>query len=104
MRQRLRFTLSLCLALLFAGTASAQWVDYKTAGLPRTADGKPNLSAPRPTTADGKPDLTGLWRLEPKSNPGTLIEAAGPQPWIVDAAKIYLHELGVDDTGVLCLP
>ena len=39
----------------------AQWAPYPTPGIPRTADGKPNLSAPTPKTADGKPDLTGIW-------------------------------------------
>ena len=105
MPHRFRFTLSLILPLLFASsTAAQQWFDYKTPGLPRTPDGKPNLTAPRPTTADGKPDLSGMWRFEPKSNPGTLIDAAGPQPWVVDAAKKFMHELGRDDTGVHCLP
>ncbi len=104
MIQRLQFSLSVVLTLLFAGTASAQWFGYKTPGLPRTADGKPILTAPRPTLPDGKPDLTGLWRLEPKTNPGTLFEAAGPQPWVVDAARKFMHELGRDDTGVHCLP
>ncbi len=33
---------------------------------PKTADGKPNLSAPAPRTADGKPDLSGLWEMERK--------------------------------------
>ena len=41
----------------------AQWINYLTAGIPRTADGKPNLTAPAPRTADGKPDLTGLWEV-----------------------------------------
>ena len=41
----------------------AQWADRPTPGLPRTADGKPNLSAPTPRTPDGKPDLTGVWRI-----------------------------------------
>jgi hypothetical protein len=91
------------LAVLPAIT-SAQWIDYKTPGLPRTPDGKVNLKAPMPRTADGKPDLTGIWRLEPKSDPGTALEASGPQPWIVDAAKKFMHELGRDDTGVHCLP
>jgi hypothetical protein len=27
-------------------TLSAQWVNYPTPGIPRTSDGKPNLSAP----------------------------------------------------------
>ncbi len=39
----------------------AQWPDYPTLGVPRTADGKPNLTAPAPKTPDGKPDLTGIW-------------------------------------------
>src|SRR6202790_2016675 len=40
---------------------SAQWIHYPTPGIPRTPDGKPNLSAPAPRTPDGKPDLTGMW-------------------------------------------
>lgn len=41
--------------------ASAQWLNYPTPAVPRTSDGKPNLSAPAPRTADGKPDLSGMW-------------------------------------------
>ena len=40
---------------------AAQWLNYPTPGLPRTADGKANLSAPAPRAADGKPDLSGVW-------------------------------------------
>ena len=40
---------------------SAQWLHYPTPGIPRTPDGKPNLSAPAPKTADGKPDISGIW-------------------------------------------
>src|SRR6266853_5338758 len=40
---------------------SAQWLHYPTPGIPRTPDGKPNLSAPAPKTPDGKPDLSGIW-------------------------------------------
>jgi hypothetical protein len=47
-----------------AFTAQAQWLNYPTPGIPRTADGKPNLTAPGPRTGDGKPDLTGVWRHE----------------------------------------
>ena len=58
-----RLTLFAFLALL--GTSiSAQWIHYPTPGIPRTADGKPNLSAPAPRTTDGKPDLSGLWHVE----------------------------------------
>jgi len=35
--------------------------ELSDAGLPRTADGKPNLAAPTPKSGDGKPDLSGIW-------------------------------------------
>lgn len=50
-------------ALLTAG-AQAQWLNFPTPGIPRTPDGKPNLSAPVPRTAGGKPDLSGVWMHE----------------------------------------
>src|SRR6476659_460805 len=40
----------------------AQWLNLPTPGIPRTADGKPNLTAPVPRTPDGKPDLSGVWQ------------------------------------------
>ena len=49
-----------CLTLA-AAPVGAQWLDHKTPGLPRKADGKPNLSAPTPRTADGRPDFSGVW-------------------------------------------
>lgn len=55
------------LFLLFAlGSigAHAQWLNYPTPGIPRTHDGKPNLTAPAPRTADGKPELSGVWMHE----------------------------------------
>jgi hypothetical protein len=44
------------------GLVRAQWLNHPTAGIPRTADGKPNLSAPAPRAADGHPNLSGLWQ------------------------------------------
>jgi hypothetical protein len=93
-----------CLALLIPQPAFTQWIDYKTPGLPRTADGHVDLTAPRPMSADGRPDLTGLWRFEAKVNIQAALDEAGPQPWIVDAARQYVHELGRNDTLVHCLP
>ena len=52
---------SIALAIAWSRPLSAQWAPYPTPGVPRTADGKPNLDAPMPRTADGKPDLSGLW-------------------------------------------
>ncbi|MGH9594258.1 MAG: hypothetical protein ACRD5L_14295, partial [Bryobacteraceae bacterium] len=52
------------LAVLLAATGSAQWLNYPTAGIPLTRDGRPNLSAPAPTTSDGKPDLSGVWMAD----------------------------------------
>ena len=63
----------------------AQWLHFKTPGIPRTADGKPGLTAPAPRTPDGKPDLSGLWRG------GT---NAGGVPYIVDLIQ------GVKDEAI----
>jgi hypothetical protein len=43
--------------LLSASTTplTAQWLNYPTPGIPRLANGKPNLAAPAPRTPDGKP-------------------------------------------------
>src|ERR1700680_1768763 len=43
----------------------AQWPSYTAKGVPRTAKGKPDLTAPAPRTADGKPDLSGVWQPAP---------------------------------------
>ena len=45
----------------------AQWLNHPTPGIPRTADGKPNLSARTPRGPDGKPNLSGLWQTESAS-------------------------------------
>jgi hypothetical protein len=41
---------------------AAQWPNRPTRGVPRNADGTPNLEGPVPKTVDGKPELSGLWR------------------------------------------
>jgi hypothetical protein len=57
----------------------AQWPPYPTPGVPKTADGKPNLSGPAPRTADGKPDLSGIWQQDrPRPVPGTPTPAPPP--------------------------
>jgi hypothetical protein len=51
---------------LLPASLFAQWLNFKTPGIPRIADGKPDLTASAPRTPDGKPDLSGLW-LTPSS-------------------------------------
>ena len=52
------------LLVLGVGSADAQWLTHPTPGIPRTKDGKPNLSAPAPRTSEGKPDFSGVWGLD----------------------------------------
>jgi hypothetical protein len=42
---------------------NAQWAIYHDPAVPRTRDGKPNLSAPSPRL-NGQPDLSGIWQAE----------------------------------------
>src|SRR6204780_5766842 len=65
------------IALLAApAVLGAQWLNHPTPGIPRTAGGKPNLSAPAPRAADGKPDLSGLWQTD--SAPPEMLERLIP--------------------------
>jgi hypothetical protein len=86
--------------------AAAQWLNYKTPGIPRTPDGKPNLSAPVPRMADGKPDLSGLWRGDQNggAETGKAMMALKAQPWAEELSKKRRNDLGKDDMSVLCLP
>src|SRR5262249_40953851 len=54
-------SLTAAFVVCLSGVAFAQWLNYPTAGVPRTADGKPDMSAPAPRTPDGKPDWRGMW-------------------------------------------
>jgi len=104
--------------------ATAQWLDYPTANVPRNADGTPNLAAPAPRAADGKPDLSGIWfsaELLPECSAAdcipqmnlpadqinigrTLKDGLPYQPW---AAKLVAERTANgarDDPHAFCLP
>jgi hypothetical protein len=85
---------------------TAQWPDHPVPGLPRTPDGKPNLSAPAPRSADGKPDLSGIWRV----TKSYLLDAAPDlkpqdiQPWAAALYKQSADNYRNDTDGINCLP
>src|SRR5262245_14871799 len=73
------------LVLAASASVEAQWINHPTAGTPRTADGKPDLTAPVPRAADGKPDLSGVWAINGLGY-STNITSVKMLPW---AQKIY---------------
>jgi len=62
-----RISSLLVLLVVLGGVSQAQWLNYRTPGVPRLPDGKPNLTAPAPRTPGGKPDLSGVWHTHPTS-------------------------------------
>src|SRR5262245_24315840 len=90
--------------ILLASTTpvAAQWLDVQKPGIPRTADGKPNLSAPAPRTADGKPDLNGLWR--PARTSGDLRDASKIQAWARTEMAEHERNYYKDGPHMQCLP
>jgi hypothetical protein len=85
----------------------AQWLNYPTKGIPRTKDGKPDLTAPAPRLPDGKPDLSGIW-MEPGLK--YLINVAADlkdvpfQPWAAAEYSKRMENRGKDDPNNFCLP
>jgi hypothetical protein len=86
---------------------TAQWPDHPSPGMPRTPDGKPNLSAPSPRSADGKPDLSGVWRV---TNGNALFHITGDlkpeeiRPWAAALYKQREDDFRRDTDGINCLP
>jgi hypothetical protein len=109
--------------VLFSTSASiaAQWIRFPTAGVPRTRDGKPNLSARTPRTADGKPDFSGVWQNDGYGPANAEGVGAPPktvffdlsfgmngtppfQPWAATLAAQRRHDEAKDNPDARCLP
>jgi hypothetical protein len=71
---------------------SAQWLHYPTPGIPRTPDGKPNLTAPAPRTPDGKPDLSGIWAARNGGKYFQDLDASGVEIPMLPWAKALYEE------------
>jgi len=85
----------------------AQWLNHPAPGIPRTADGRPNLNAPTPLTRDGKPDFSGQWiKISQKygSNIAADLKPGDVQPWAEALTQQRRENLGKDATNVQCLP
>jgi len=89
---------------------SAQWVNYKTPGIPRLPDGKANLSAPAPRTPDGKPDLSGVWQAARTGQYGYDYNVAAnlkPEetlPWAETLRQQRVQNFRKDSPLARCLP
>jgi hypothetical protein len=99
-----------CASFIVAAAVSldAQWLKLPTPGLPRLADGKPDLRAPAPRTADGKPDLSGLWSNDGGdryyNNVAADLQVADVAPWAHELFITRQLEFGKDSMETLCLP
>jgi hypothetical protein len=100
------------LAIICAAGAAleAQWDPYPWKNVPRTADGKIDLTAPARRTADGKPDLSGFW--VPTESVKHLLNLAADlkpgevplQPWAEAVYKERIENNGKDHPGARCWP
>ena len=95
--------------LICAGPVQAQWVKVPPAKVPRTPEGKPDLSAPAPRLPNGKPDLSGIWYPDSKFIANVAIDLKPGelplQPW----AKALFEErktgsLSREEPTANCLP
>lgn len=95
--------------VFLAAPLGAQWFDLPSPGIPRNADGTPNLEAPAPKLADGTPDLQGIWR-QPNGVKYTInLDADLPEgtvKMLPEAAALYQYRqdtLSKDDPVGYCL-
>ena len=105
----MRPALVLLTCVLFAAVCQAQWQSSPSPGIPRLADGKPDLNASVPRTSYGKPDLSGVWRRAADDTNSTtfLASGLGEIPLQPSARELYNRRLAADGAGrpaERCLP
>lgn len=109
------FAVCLIACVAVAGPASAQWASHPTPGIPRLADGKPDLNAPPPRTPDGKPDLSGVWQIDVRrtpTRPDFFFDLARdlspadvvPTPWARGVQEQRVRRDHIDDPYGYCIP
>jgi hypothetical protein len=133
MKMLLHVLAATAIGAAFGPSLSAQWPRYPTAGVSRTPDGQPNLSARAPRAPDGKPDLSGNWqyiRQAPRVDVGVggaggtpLPDGSIPnilsqfwdigfgmkdplpfQPWAAELRKSRMADNQQDNPDAHCLP
>ena len=90
-----------------SGSFDGQWIDYPWPGVPRTADGKVNLSAPTPRTNDNKTDFSGVWGLDAGPSLFFIAGELKPEEMKPEVAKLLQERdenVQADDQTVHCLP
>jgi len=98
------------LAVVLCNLAAAQWIDYRTPGIPRLPDGKPNLSASAPRTVDGKPDLSGIWQAGRAGqygydyNVAQTLAAGSVTPWAESLREQRVQDFRKDSPLAQCRP
>jgi hypothetical protein len=99
-------TAFVAVAFTLTAPVEAQWLNYKPSDIPRTADGKPDLTSPAPKMADGRPDLSGNWRSDAAGFPETsrAQDTVKLQPWATALTEQRKETLGRDSPSTLCLP
>jgi hypothetical protein len=99
----MRLRLSACILLLASTTLQAQWLDWKTPVVPRTANGKPNLQAPVPRTREGRVDMSGVWVSDGRAT-GSLFDNSKIQGWALKAMLKQEKNFFINDPRFHCLP
>lgn len=92
-----------CLLLLAASSGlNAQWFGLQTPGVPRTADGQPDMNAAVPRSADGRVELSGLW--VPTDARGSFFDPDYIQDWARDVMAANEADFFRNDPRFHCLP